>query len=98
MPTAVLMEIPGVTQEQYDRAMEALELDGMPEGGILHIAAPMEGGWRVLDVWESQEQFERFYQDKLAAALTKAGIPQDHPPKYQEIYNVMSREYARTPA
>ena len=62
MPVAMLLEIPGGTQEDYDRVMDELQLEGMPDGGILHIAAPMDGGWRVLDVWETQEHFERFYE------------------------------------
>ena len=94
MPVAMLMEIPGGTQEQYDRVMGELELDGMPDGGILHISAPMEGGWRVLDVWEKQEQFERFYEDQLKAALDKAGLPQERSVKFQEVHTVMSVEHA----
>ena len=97
MPVAMLMEIPGGTQEQYDRVMEELKLESMPKGGILHIAAPMEGGWRVLDVWETQEHFERFYGERLKAALDKAGVPQDQPPKFQELHNVMSIEHAPAP-
>jgi hypothetical protein len=98
MPVAMLMELPGVTQEQYDRVMEDLQLEEMPEGGIAHIAAPMEGGWRVLDVWETREHFERFYEERLGAAIQKAGVPQDEPPKFQELHNVLAREHQPAPA
>jgi hypothetical protein len=94
MPVAMLMEMPGVTEEQYDRVMRELQLETMPEGGISHIAAPMEGGWRVLDVWETREDFERFYQDRLAAALEKVGVRQGNEPKFQELHAVMAVEHA----
>ena len=94
MPIAMLMEIPGCTQQQYDDVMTELRLEGMPDGGILHVAAPMEGGWRVLDVWESQEQFDRFFEEKLNAALAKANVSMDNPPKFAPVYNVMSIDRA----
>jgi len=94
MAIAMLMEIPGGTQEQYDRVMAELALESLPEGGIAHIAAPMEGGWRVLDIWESEEHYERFYAERLKGALDKVGVPQDQPPKFQELHNVMAVERA----
>ena len=67
MAIAMLMEWEGVTQEQYDRVMEGLRLDeNPPEGGIVHIAGPAEGGWHVLDVWESADAWERFSNERLA--------------------------------
>jgi hypothetical protein len=89
MAVAMLMELPGVTQEQYDKVMEELQLETMPPGGIFHMAAPMEGGWRVLDVWETREEFERFAQDRLAAAMQKVGVPQSGEPKFQELHNIL---------
>ena len=94
MPIAMLMEIPGGTQKMYDDVMVELALEGVPEGGICHIATAMDGGWRVLDVWESQEQFERFFEDHLSAALQKAGVPMTGPPKFAPVHNVMSVDRA----
>jgi hypothetical protein len=93
MAIAFLMEFPGVTQEQYDAVMTDLELQGMPDGGIAHLAAPMDGGWRVLDVWESKEHFDRFYDAALRGALEKNGVPQPDP-KVGELHNVMTAEHA----
>ena len=63
MALAFLLEFPGVTQEQYDKVLEKLQLGGKTyQGGIFHVAGPMEGGWRVVDVWESQEAFDAFVQ------------------------------------
>jgi hypothetical protein len=94
MAVAMLLEVPGGTQEQYDRVMDELQLEGMPEGGIAHIAAPMDGGWRVLDVWESREAFERFYEDRLGAAIAKSGMSQDQAPKFLELHNVITEAHA----
>jgi hypothetical protein len=39
--------------------------DQLPEGCVDHIAAPMDGGWRVITVWDSAEQFKQFRDEKL---------------------------------
>jgi hypothetical protein len=93
MPVAMLMEIEGGTQAQYDAVMAELQLESMPEGGIAHISAPMDGGWRVLDVWQTREHFERFYAERLQRAIQNAGVPPAEP-KFQELHNVMSIEHA----
>jgi len=62
---AVLMihDSPGGTQEQYEEVGARLSesggfnsLDDWPADGILsHTAGPTDDGWRVIDVWESEE-------------------------------------------
>jgi hypothetical protein len=61
MAVGVLMEFSGVTWEQYEQLVQELGLSGPPEGELIHVCGPTsDGGWRTVDVWESQETFERF--------------------------------------
>ncbi len=70
MVVAVLMihDSPGGTQEQYEEVGARLSESGglnslgdWPADGILfHCAGPTDDGWRVIDVWESEEAFQRF--------------------------------------
>ncbi len=77
MAICITMEFSGAGQAQYDAALRDLDLDGNPPpGGRIHIAGPMEGGWKVVDVWDSQEQLDTFVQSRLGAILQKHGIPQ----------------------
>jgi hypothetical protein len=39
---------------------KALPGGQLPDGAKIHIAGPMEGGWRVITVWDAEEQFNRF--------------------------------------
>jgi hypothetical protein len=76
MAVGMIMNFPGVTQEQYDAMLEQLNLGGrMPPGGISHAAGPIEGGWRVVDVRESQEAFDIFFRERLEQAMRNAGVP-----------------------
>jgi hypothetical protein len=89
MAIGLLLEFSGAGQEHYDAVMEELNLGGrMPTGGIFHAAGPTEGGWRVVDVWESQEAFDAFFHEKLGQALQNAGL---EPPQVQTwtVYNTL---------
>lgn len=69
MAIGLLFEIPGMTQEQYDATVEAGGQDTLPPGQLFHMAGPMEGGWRVIDLWEMRSDFDRFAQETLAPAM-----------------------------
>jgi hypothetical protein len=86
---AMLLEFPGATKEQYNKVIEILQLGGKTgKGGIFHVAGPMEGGWRVVDVWESQEAFDKFLKEKLANAMQQAGIKPPQP-KVWPVHNIL---------
>ncbi len=90
-PAAVglILTFPGVTQEQYYTVLEQLNLGGrMPPGGISHAAGPIEGGWRVVDVWESEEAFETFFRERLEQAMQNAGMPRPEVESWQ-VYSTL---------
>ena len=47
--------------------------DQLPDGCRVHIAGPIDGGWRVITVWDSEEQFQQFRDDKLIPTMQDAG-------------------------
>ena len=95
MAVAMLLEWPGETQEQYERLMKLVKLeDEPPEGGLFHVAGPMPGGWRVLDIWESEQAFERFANERLKPAIQQVGIPNMPDPHFYPIRGVWLAEWA----
>ena len=80
MAITLIMDFAGVGQDKYEAAMKELgmEMGKRPdfEGGLMHIAGPSDNGWTVIDVWESQEHFDRFLADHLGPTSAKVGIPQ----------------------
>jgi hypothetical protein len=75
MAVAIVLDFPGATSQQYDEVVENMELGGkMPSGGIFHAAGPTDDGWRVVDVWESDEPFQRFAQEKIRPLAEQAGM------------------------
>jgi len=88
------MYVPGGTIEQYQQVNDALGITGddtAPEGLILHMAGDSEDGFLIVDVWESEEALNRFFeQDGAGAALAQAGMPQVQPEIHQ-LHNMIPR-------
>jgi len=71
---AVLVESKKGSRETYERIRRRLG-SRKPAGGIFHIAGPgPNGGWRVIEVWESEEDAERFFRERYVPALREAGV------------------------
>ena len=74
MAVGLRLKLPGATQAQYDAVHSGMNIDGdPPEGMIFHTAGPIEGGWGVIDVWESREHFDRFAEGRLGPKLAELG-------------------------
>jgi hypothetical protein len=85
----MLMEWPGFTQEQYNRVMSNLGLDtNPPAGAIFHVAGFTGGAVRVLDIWDSQQSFERFQQERLAPSVQKAGVTGQPTVQFFPVHNL----------
>jgi hypothetical protein len=86
MAVALMVENPWGSQELYERIRAHLGLE-KPAGGIFHIAGPSpKGGWRVIEVWESEEEATRFFQERFIPALRALGL--DGPPPARELWPV----------
>ena len=84
----------GVGPDQYEAVMNQLGLPlgdvggDWPEGIISHAAgSTQDGTWIVVDVWQSQEHFDRFLASRLGPAFQAAGgLPQPEVTPFQ-IHN-----------
>jgi hypothetical protein len=70
----IVNEIEGANQDFYDQVNPKVMPGGeLPDGCQVHIAGPMENGWRVITVWDSDERFQQFRDEKLIPALREVG-------------------------
>jgi hypothetical protein len=82
------------TQEQYDAVNDQMGIaQDPPDGLIFHAAGPIEGGWGVIDFWESRDHFDSFLAGRIQPAIEALGdrAPQS-PPDIKEfpVYNHMA--------
>lgn len=74
-----IYDVPGGTLEQYDNVDQRIEErmgTDAPEGAHLHIAGKTDGGFRVIEVWDSPEHIDRFMESGLGEALQEFEIPE----------------------
>ena len=88
-----LFDNPEGTQEQYDAASQQLGItaDTIPDGGVLHVAGPSpSGGWRVVEVWESEEAARAFDEETLLPLLKSVGVERPEPETWS-VHNLVMR-------
>lgn len=91
MAVAMLVDNPEGSQEIYDKVREHLGLRDTPAGGIFHCAGPSpNGGWRVIEVWETREDAQRFRHERLLPAFEAVGVTMGGvQPEFWPIQNFM---------
>ena len=89
MAVAMLIDNPDGSQEIYEQLRERIGLE-KPAGGIFHAAGPSpNGGWRVIEVWESEEDAKAFVTERLLPAFDAVGAPPPPPPELWPVHNSM---------
>jgi hypothetical protein len=82
VPVVAIFQGRNFTQEQYEESVRRVTggksrvespADWPVEGLLAHIAGEGENGFRVVDVWESEEAFRRF-GETLMPILQELGI------------------------
>ena len=77
-----VFQAPSLTQERYEETVRRLTdgkdrlespADWPVEGLLAHVAGPGVSGFRVVDVWESEEAFGRF-GETLMPILQELGV------------------------
>jgi hypothetical protein len=87
MAVVMTMRWAGVTPEQYDAVRELVRWEeDTPSGAVLHVASFEGGAMHVTDVWGSQADFERFFADRLAAAIKEAGLDGEPETSYRVLH------------
>jgi hypothetical protein len=76
MTVLISAEVAGQTQPGYDGMLDKLGdvLKNTP-GFVLHTSHPTEGGWRVIEIWETKEAADQFFVRNVVPNLPKGIRP-----------------------
>ena len=89
MSVAMVVDNPQGSQDLYERTRELLGLDA-PAGGTCHLAGPRpEGGWRVIEVFDSEEDARRFVRERVGPAMEALGAEAPPPPQFWRLHDCM---------
>lgn len=84
MTVRIHTTLPGVSQEQFDALHKVLTAGAPPRGLLFHSSAPVEGGWRVIDFWESRQDCDAAMPE-VQKAIESAGVTPQGPPSVEEF-------------
>ena len=93
MAVGIQMDFEGGTYEQYDEVLRKMGLAQMgpgPAGLISHYATVTDSGLRVVDVWQSQEQFERFAEEQIGPICQEVGLTGPPQMQFFEVHNYLT--------
>jgi hypothetical protein len=77
MAIVMTAEVPGLTEQQGRGMVEQVAQQlRQSKGFISHASGPIQGGFRVVEVWKSREDQQRFFDEVVAPMLQAAGAPQ----------------------
>jgi hypothetical protein len=91
MPICLIMQFAGMKSNTYAAVMDKLGLQSStpnwPKGIMSHVAGNTNDGFWVVDVWESQQDFDAFMNSRLKPAFDAVGgLPQPRITSFQ-VYN-----------
>jgi quinol monooxygenase YgiN len=96
MAIVVIDQAPGVTAEQFEALAQKFdESTNLPSGLNVRIAGPVEGGWRVISVWESQEAYEAFRRNQFTPVIQQMGITAKDQLQIAPLHSLMIRPQQR---
>ena len=84
-----LQDAEQMTEETYNRVADKMGVrDNPPDGLVVHTAGEVDGHWRIVDVWETEEAMQRFDQERLGPAVAEVlkelgGDVPDGPPAHK---------------
>ena len=77
MPVLMIAEMPNLTEEIYAGTVSQLmPLMRASKGFISHAGGPSPtGGWRVIEVWESEEDSQKWFDESVKPNLPPDIVP-----------------------
>jgi hypothetical protein len=85
--TVVVIQEFEATRDDYEKVNAKIG-DAAPAGLIVHTVSDLGGDrWKVVDVWESAENYQSFVQDQLIPAIAEVNpdAPQAEEPEIHEV-------------
>ena len=98
MTVVTTLDVDGLTAPEYRAVMDELGVEERAEPGIyLHLAAPLESGFRIVEIWDHKEGFDRFIEARLAPAGEAVGIQREMVVTVKPLHNFFAPRLKELP-
>jgi hypothetical protein len=88
--TVMKMRWDGISEANYDEASTRVRWEqDTPDGAIFHVAWFTNGGINVIDVWESEQAFNNFAEQRLMPVVKgELGFPGEPQVEFSQAHRV----------
>ena len=94
MAIGVQQDFPGATLAQYDQVIQKMGFRPKgpgARGGLFHWVTKTDSGIRVIDVWESRAQFDKFAAEKIGPLTAQVGLTEPSKTTFFEVHNYLTK-------
>jgi hypothetical protein len=99
MTVVSTLDVNGLTESEYRAVMDELGVEQRPEGGIyLHLTTPIEFGYRIVEIWDKKDNFDRFVERRLAPANEAIGLDRSTEITVTPLHNLFAPRLEELPA
>jgi hypothetical protein len=75
MTVVTTLDITDLTAAEYRAVLDELGVETRPESGIyLHLTTPTDFGFRIVEIWDQKEGFDRFLENRMGPATEAVGM------------------------
>jgi heme-degrading monooxygenase HmoA len=87
----MLMRWPGLTLDQYEEAREKVRWEEeTPAGANFHVVGRDGDDLRVVDIWDSAADFQRFVDERLMPVIHEMGIESEPEVRFYDVHRVFA--------
>jgi hypothetical protein len=99
MTVVTTLDVNGLTTNEYRAVLDELGVETRPEGGIyLHLTTPTDFGFRIVEIWDEKEGFDRFLEQRLAPATEAVGMERETTITVTPLHNFFAPRLTELPA
>ena len=97
MAVVLTLKWPGYTKEQYDKLLELADWENEPaRNGIFHVVWWEDDTMGIVDVWESQEDWQRFFDQRLSPNFEAVGVTGQPDAEFHEVHRYFNAQAGRS--
>jgi hypothetical protein len=85
MPYAFVQDV-AASWQLYQQLAGPL-VEPPPAGLLLHVAGPTDEGFRIIDLWTSEQAWQAFQAERLAPAIAALGGPNRPAPTFRDLHS-----------
>ncbi len=98
MTVVSTLDITDLTAAEYRAVLDELGVEARPESGIyLHLTAPTDFGFRVVEIWDEAEGFERFVENRMYPAAQAVGMDRETRITVEPLHNFFGPRLGELP-